>query len=142
MTEPVNLFIGWDQFHTQNFQGGTSQKRHPVCSVGFITFMDSYKANCAFKDVDQKDKKPGKPPLPEKRVDTWRSDLRSLQKIIFNWKNDHCHHFAFKFLISLSSKLQWKISILKERKKKYKFLAQKQCTKKGEICINLFLIDK
>ena len=29
-----------------------------VCSVGFITFMDSYNANCAFKDVDQKDKKP------------------------------------------------------------------------------------
>ena len=29
--------------------------------------MDGYKANCAFKDVDQKDKKPGNPPLPEKK---------------------------------------------------------------------------
>ena len=68
-------------------------------------------------------------PLPEKRLDTWRSDLRSVLKIILNWQNDCSYHFAFNFFICLSSKMQWKISILKERKK---IQAQEQCIKKGE----------
>ena len=29
-----NFFtIGWDQFHTENFLGGTSKKTHPVVSI-------------------------------------------------------------------------------------------------------------